>query len=418
MGERNWAGNYTYRASEVHRPETVGEVQSIVAAADTIRPLGSRHSFNSLADTQHAQLSLERIADTIEIDSERMTARVSAGTRYGTIAEYLNARGYALHNMASLPHISVAGAIATATHGSGDSNGCLATGVVAMEFVTATGDIVEVSGESTPDFDGMVVGLGALGVVTSVTLSLSENFLVRQQVFEDLPWQTLLDHYDEITRAAYSVSVFTDWRGDTARQVWVKEQVDQAAECGRDEFFGARAASVPRHMLPEVSAENTTAQLGIAGAWHDRLPHFRLGFRPSSGAELQTEYLVPREHAVGAFSAVKQLANRVSPLLQIAELRTIAADELWLSMAYRRSSAALHFTWRPRQDEVEAILPSIEAALEPFGARPHWGKVFMTNPDAVGHLYPRLDDFRALAESMDPNGKFRNIFLDRYIFGR
>lgn len=421
----NWAGNYTYRAQELHRPTTAAAIQRIVARATAagtgIRALGSRHSFNGIADSRAELISLEGLDPVVEIDGENITARFAGGARYGMVAAQLHRHGYALHNLASLPHISVAGAVATATHGSGDGNRGLASGVAAMDIVTATGDILTVARDATPDFAGMVVGLGALGVVTSITVDIEEAFEVRQTAYQNLPWQNLLENFDAITASGYSVSIFTDWRGDTARQVWVKELVDlgdqaERREQQRDDFFGATRASEALHMLPGISAENCTIQLGVAGPWYDRLPHFKLEFTPSNGAELQSEYLIPRAHAVAAIQTLKNISEQISPLLHGAEVRTVAADDLWLSMAYRQDVVGIHFTWRPDQAAVEAVLPAVEAALAPFDARPHWGKVFISGASEIERLYPRLGDFRALAERLDPRGTFRNDFLRHYVF--
>ena len=187
----------------------------------------------------------------------------SAWLKYGELAEALAAHGVALHNLASLPHISIAGAIATATHGSGDANGNLATAVRAVELVTSDGEVLTVA-RGEPDFDGLVVGLGALGVVTRVTLDVEPAYEVRQRVFEGLSWDALHEHFDEITASGYSVSVFTRW-GETVDQVWIKSRVTDAPEQERDELFGAVAATVDRHPILGLDPVNCTPQLGVPG---------------------------------------------------------------------------------------------------------------------------------------------------------
>lgn len=424
MEELNWARNYRYTAEAIRRPATLDQVRETVASAARVHALGSRHSFNDGADSAGVLVSLENLAPDIVVDAQAGTVAVSGGTRYGTLAEALHRQGFALHNLASLPHISVAGAIATATHGSGNRNGNLATAVRALEIVTASGDLLTVSRADTPDFAGMVVGLGALGIVTRVTLDIQPTFEVRQDVFENLPWARVLEHLDEVTSSAYSVSLFTDWRGDTVGQAWLKSRTDAPAGAGghpeylgRPEFFGGTAATTERHPLPGISAESCTPQLGVPGPWSDRLAHFKMAFTPSSGAELQSEYLVPGEHAVAAIEVIRELSDRVSPLLLVSEIRTVAADDLWLSPNYRRAGIGLHFTWQPEQEAVENLLPLIEQRLAPFGARPHWGKLFHADAAALAPLYEKLPDFRALAERLDPERKFRNGFLDRTVFG-
>lgn len=419
--ELNWAGNYRYTAPAIHRPRTLEEVQEVVAGAAKIRALGSRHSFNSIADSPGALISLENLDPGIGIDAEARTVTVSGGTRYGTLAESLEANGYALPNLASLPHISVAGAVATATHGSGDANGNLATSVAELEIVAADGTVHTLSRGISPDFDGAVVGLGALGVVTKVTLDIEPTYAVRQDVFEALPWETVLGDFDAATSSAYSVSLFTDWSGDAVAQSWLKSRIAgaeaAAAALSGETFFGGSRATVARHPLPGVSAENCTEQLGVPGPWSERLAHFRMAFTPSSGEELQSEFFVRREHAVAAISELRALSHCITPLLLVSEIRTVAADQLWLSTAYGQDSVGFHFTWKPLQDEVEELLPVIEEALAPLNARPHWGKLFQADAASLASLYPRFADFKDLAERMDPERKFRNGFLARKVFG-
>jgi xylitol oxidase len=407
---RNWAGNYAYRAGAVLRPSTVDELAELIARGTPLRALGSRHSFTDIADTTGDLISLENFDPAIEIDAEAKTVSVSAGVRYGDLAEALQAEGWALHNLASLPHISVAGAVATATHGSGDRNGNLATAVRAIEFLNGEATVVRLE-RGDDDFDGAVVALGALGIVTRITLDIQPTFDVRQDVYTGLPWDTLLTHFDAITSSAYSVSVFTNWLGDTLTTTWLKSLVD-AAEPPAD-LFGATRERVDLHPLPDQPSTNTTVQGGIPGPWSDRLAHFKLGYTPSNGDELQSEFLVPRENAVEALTALRAIGDQIAPLLLITEVRTMAADSFWLSGAFGRDTVGIHFTWKMLPAEVTALLPEIEARLLPLGARPHWGKVFTATSAQIAPLYPRLDSFRALVRKHDPNRLFANNFLAR-----
>jgi len=410
----NWAGNYTYRAERLHRPSSLEQLRAIVAAAPRVRVLGTRHSFNDIGDSSEL-VTLAALPADLVVDRAAGTVSFGAGITYGALAEALNREGLALHNLASLPHISVAGAIATATHGSGDANGNLATAVAAIELVTSSGELVTVS-RGDADFDGLVVGLGALGAVTRLTLDVEPAYRVRQRVFEGLAWDALCEHFDEISASGYSVSVFTRWRS-TADQVWVKSRVTDAPEQVRYELFGAPAATVDRHPILGVDAVNCTPQLGRPGLWSDRLPHFRLGFTPSSGEELQSELLLPREHAVGAIATMRALADRMRPVLQVCEIRTIAADRLWMSPQYGRDTVGFHFTWQPDPDGVARVLAAVEAALAPFDARPHWGKLFLAGAATIGARYDRLADFGRLAERLDPRGAFRNAWLEDRVLG-
>ncbi len=411
---RNWAGNYAYAAEMLHRPSTVEQVQEIVAKAPAVRVLGSRHSFNDIADSSEL-VTLEGMPGDAVFDRAAGTVSFNAGLKYGELVRALGEEGVALHNLASLPHISVAGAVATATHGSGDANGNLATAVAGIELVRSDGEIVEAS-RGEPDFDGLVVGLGALGAVTRITLDVEPDYEVRQRVFEGLGWEALFEHFDEITSCGYSVSVFTDW-GETVDQVWVKSRVTDEPERIREDLFGAVAAEVDRHPILELDATSCTPQLGRPGLWSDRLPHFRMDFTPSTGEELQSEYLVPRRHAVEAIGVVRALAGSIRPVLQISEIRSVAADRLWMSTSYGEESVCIHFTWKPEREAVGDVVVRLEAALAPFGARPHWGKVFEADAAAIAPLYERLPDFVRLMERLDPRGAFRNSWLEARLLG-
>jgi alditol oxidase len=410
----NWAGNHVYRARELHRPSTVEQLAEVVARAPRVRVLGSRHSFNDIADSAEL-VSLEGLPADVAVDRAASTVSFSAGLRYGELAEALEAEGLALHNLASLPHISVGGAIATATHGSGEANGNLATAVAALELVTSEGEVITAA-RGDDDFDGMVVGLGALGAVTRIALDVEPAYRVRQRVFEGLDWDALLQGFDAIAASGYSVSVFTRW-GDDVDQVWVKSRATDEPEQVLADLLGAVASTVDRHPILGLDPVNCTPQLGVPGGWADRLPHFRMGFTPSNGDELQSEYHLPRRHAVAAIEAMRGLADTIRPVLQVTELRTIAADRLWMSPQYEQDTIAIHFTWAPEQEAVERVLVDVEAALAAFGARPHWGKVFLADAAAIAGLYERLPDFAALARRLDPRGAFRNDWLERHVLG-
>ena len=412
--ERNWAGNVAFGATRVATPRDAAEVRALVvdASPGSLRPLGTRHSFSRIADTTGLLISAAGFADPAElrIADDRTSASVPAGIRYGDLAVVLEAQGLALANLASLPHISVAGAVATGTHGSGVGNGSLATAVRAIEFVDGTGDVVSLH-RGEPDFAGAVVALGALGVVTRVELDVEPSFEVAQTVYRDLPLAGVLESFDEVTSLGYSVSLFTTSADpDTIDQLWLKRRPDtDAAAPAR--VLGALPSPVPMHPIAGVDPRFCTPQHDEPGPWFDRLPHFRLEFTPSAGDELQTEYLVPRATAIDALRAMRELAPHIRHLVQVTEIRRIAADDLWLSGASGTDAVAIHVTWVADQPAVERVLPLIEERLLPLGARPHWGKLFAADAAAIAPLYPRLDDFRALARRHDPRGVFLNDFL-------
>ncbi len=410
----NWARNYTYRATALHRPTTLEEVQEIVASAPRIRVLGTRHSFTDIGDSDQL-LTLERLPAEIVVDHVALTVSFNAALSYGELFGVLNSEGVALANLASLPHISVAGAVATASHGSGDGNGNLATSVTALEIVTSQGEVFTAS-RGDQDFNGAVVGLGALGAVTRITLDVEPAYEVSQRVFERLSWQALFEHFDEISASGYSVSVFTGW-GATVDQVWVKDRVAQTSQAPLETLFGATAARADRHPILGIDPVNCTPQLGVPGPWSARLPHFRMGYTPSSGAEIQSEYLVPRRHGVAAIEAVLALADGLRSLVQASEIRTVAADGLWMSPAYGQPMVAIHFTWIRDPTAVRGALTEIEKALAPFDPRPHWGKLFLADAGDLAPRYERIDDFVALTERIDQRGAFRNAWFETHLLG-
>ncbi|HET8976633.1 MAG TPA: D-arabinono-1,4-lactone oxidase [Solirubrobacteraceae bacterium] len=409
----NWSGNYRYRAGELHRPQTLDELCALAGTLNSVHVLGTRHTFTGIGDAA-ALVMLEQMegAAEITVDRDAMAVSVGPAVTYAMLADALNAEGLALANLASLPHISVAGAVATATHGSGDRRGNLATSVLGVRLVTSAGEVLELD-RSDPRFAGAVIHLGALGIVTRLTLEAQPYYELRQDVYEDLEWDVLFAHLDEITGAGVSVSIFHRF-GDRIREVWVKSE---AAAPGREDLFGARPAPAPRNPVPGADPANCTPQLGVPGPWSERLPHFRSGFTPSAGDEIQTEFFVARADAAAAVHALRPLAAEIQPRLLVAELRTIAADSLWLSPQHERDSVGLHFTWRRLPAEVETVVAAIERALEPFAPRPHWGKMFTGGAEAAARRYPRLEDFRRLRAELDPRRAFVNDWLTEHVTG-
>ncbi|MGH2866268.1 MAG: D-arabinono-1,4-lactone oxidase [Solirubrobacteraceae bacterium] len=410
---RNWAGNYRYGAAGVHRPQRVEQVQELVAGHPRARALGTRHSFTGIGDSA-VLISLAELETEIAVDRPAGLVAVPGGVTYAELADTLNRHRLALANLASLPHISVAGAVSTATHGSGDAIGNLATAVVELELVTGEGTLMRVR-RGEPDFPGVVVGLGALGVVTELTLAVEPYYELSQCVYEGLRWETLLAQFDEITAAGESVSVFHG-AGEQTEQLWVKRRVGDLG-AAPEQLFGAQAATAPRNPVPGSKPANCTDQLGVPGPWSERLPHFRSGFTPSAGEEIQSELLVPREHAPAAIEVMLGLAEQIRPLLLVGELRTVAADELWLSPQYAQATVGLHFTWRRQPEAVTRAVGTLERVLAPLGARPHWGKLFTAGAREIAPLYPRLADFLQLRARLDPRGVFVNEWLQTHVLG-
>lgn len=410
---RNWARNVEFRAARVHRPSTLDELRHIVAGAEAVRVLGTGHSFNRIADTQGDLVLLSDMPGEIEIDAAASTASVAAGMRLAEISARLHAAGYALANLPSLPHISLAGTCATGTHGSGDGNQNLAAYIRAMRFVGADGDVVELA-RGDDEFPGAPVSLGALGVVTHLTVDVQPTFDVAQYVYENTSLDEVVDKHEDVFASGYSVSTFTNWASGRGN-VWLKLRADVDGNFVHPDkdWLDGSLATQGSHPVPGMPAENCTQQLGVPGPWFERLPHFRPEFTPSNGDELQSEFFVPRDRAREAFEAMRRLGERIAPVLLTSEIRTIAADDLWLSPAYQRDCFALHFTWLPDRAAVTPVLAAMEDALLPLGARPHWAKLFTSGPRAALATYPQTPAFRRLLDRHDPNAKFRNEYIER-----
>ena len=409
----NWSGTVSF-TQPLLRPSSLDEVRTAVRSHEQVTALGTAHSFSPVAVGPGVQVATTDLPMSLSIADDRRTVTVGAGTTYAVLGPALQSQGLALAAMASLPHISVGGAVATGTHGSGDRIGTLSSAVQAVEIVTADGEARTVSRAQDPDFAGSVVAVGALGIVTRVTLAVEPAYDVAQTVLVGLDLDVVEDHFDEVFSAATSVSVFTRWRPEPDAQLWLKRRVDREGAWPGAPDFGATPSQVKMHPLELLDPVNCTEQGGIAGAWFERLPHFRAEFTPSSGDEIQAEYLMPREHAVEGIRRVRSMQARITPLLHVTEIRTMCADDLWLSPAYGRDTVGIHFTWH-KDERIFGVLPEIEEALLPLGARPHWGKVTVASPASIAAAYPRISDFADLAHRMDPQRKFLSPLMSAII---
>ena len=402
----NWARNVTFQPGALALPSSVDELRELIRAVDKARAVGSGHSFSPLAATRGTLVSTARLT-SIELGVDARLVRIGAGVTYGQLTRWLADRGRALTNLASLPHITIAGAVATASHGSGPQNPSLAAAVRALEVVTADGSLVRFD-DGDPRWPAVVVSLGSLGVVTSLTLETVPEFELAQSVFESLPWQVAESSLIELLSLGYSTSLFLSWCGSAVEQLWVKSSNPL------ETAVPGKPAVNARHPFGADPA-NCTEQLGRPGPSAQRLPHFRLEGIPSVGDELQSEWSVAVGDAQAVFAVLRELGPELSPILHVSEVRAVAADRFWLSPFYERPSVAFHFTWKSTP-EVWPAIARIEHALAPYEPRPHWGKLFSVAADAVGERYPRFDDFRRLRQQLDPDGVFVNSFLERLGF--
>lgn len=411
----NWARTHQFEAERTHRPTTIEQLSTLISDVGqiegaTLHGIGTRHSFSSIADADQI-IDTSALPETCSISADRSSVTVSAGMTYSRLCELLAEPGLALANLASLPHISVAGAISTATHGSGDRVGNLATAVRSMEIATADGEVSAIS-RADPDFAGFPISLGALGIITAVELDVEPEYEIEQHVHDDLSWDPVISGFDAIFGAAYSVSVFTDWRSHV--QLWTKRRTDEPA-IDHGALHDGQRATERRHPVPGEDASACTGQ-AVAASWSQRLPHFRAGAIPSVGAEVQSEFFVDREHAVAAIKALRSIGDELAPSLMASEIRTVHRDDLWLSPQYGRDCVAFHFTWHHDLDLATNAARTVAAALAPFSALPHWGKIFDASQFDLAQLYPRLSDVRRLHTACDPHQRFRTPWV-RAILG-
>ena len=407
---QNWSKNVDFNDKSYLQPTSLAELQELIRTNPKVRARGTAHCFNEIANTSSVALNLARMPKTIDVDPVKKSVCVAAGLTYGELAPLLHAQGWALSNMASLPHISIAGSISTGTHGSGIKNQNLANQVLSIDMVTAEGEVRHID-RANPAFNALVIVLGLGGIVYEYELKIEPTFKIRQVVYPEIPLDVLQRSFDQIMGTAYSVSYFTDWSSSQVGNLWCKFRDGEVIPVS---IGGCAQADKKFHPIPSVDPVACTEQLGVIGYWHERLSHFKLDFTPSVGEEIQTEFFVDRKDAAAAIEAVSQLGAEITPLLWITELRTIAADNLWLSGAFERDTLAIHFTWK-KDDAIYPVIEKVEAALRPFNYRPHWGKVFTADAQFLKSVYPKINEFKALVEALDPTSKFENSFT-RSIF--
>lgn len=412
---QNWARNLTFSESEFLEIDSFSQLQEVVNTSSRVKVLATGHSFSPIADTEGKLISLKKLDSSIYIDSVNQTVSVSAGTSYAQLARYLEENGWALENLASLGEITIAGAIMTATHGSGSANSVLSNAVVEIEMVLASGEKLLLNEQNIAEFKGFIVSIGALAVFTRLKLRIVKSFSIKQIVYENITSKSVAQHFDEIFDAAYSVSYFNNWARDSSGQIWMKFLSDKDISTLAKNAFGGNLAVANQHPVKVNDPSTCTEQMGVTGKWLYRLPHFKLDSSPASGDEVQTEYLVDRKYVKEYIGELSAIGDEIASRVYATEIRTIKADDLWLSGAYQRPTVGFHFTWKKSAD-IENFLPKIEQILGQYNGRPHWGKLFSTDKDQLISRYPKFSDFQKLLKKYDPNGKFRNQFIDRYFY--
>ena len=410
---KNWAGNLTFSAKEFIEIDNISKLQQVVSNSQGVKVLATGHSFNAIGDTKDTLISLKNLSNGIEIDSQNAQALIPAGMAYADAARYLESKGWAFSNMASLGEVKIAGAISTGTHGSGSNNGVLSTSVVGLEIVLGSGELLTIDQSNSEEFAGFVISLGALGVFTKIKMRIVPSFSVKQFVYENIGIQAVAENFDTVFNSAYSVSYFSNWAKNSTGQIWMKFLDDSSSDNLSDNWLGANQAKAKQHPVKINNPDPCTDQLGISGKWLYRLPHFKLDSSPASGDEVQTEYLVDRKYVKEYIQDLRTIGDEIAPRVYATEIRTIKSDELWLSGAYQRETVGFHFTWK-KSDTLVDFLPRIEEILGKHHGRPHWAKLFSVKSDELSARYPKYSNFEALLKKYDPKKKFRNKFIDQY----
>lgn len=410
---QNWAKNITFSSQNYIEIENLTQLQKVIESSNKLKVIGTGHSFSEIADTTGTLISLKNLDAEIEIDEKSQTVRVSAGTSYANLAKYLEKNGWALSNLASLGEITIAGAVMTGTHGSGSDNKVLSDSVVAIEMILASGDKFVIDRKDFAQFPGFVVSFGALGVFTKLTLKIVKSFSVKQVVYENIPIQSVLENFNEIFDRPYSASYFSNWSPKNTGQIWMKFLDNEKFSELQSNAYGGNLALTNQHPVKVNHPGNCTEQMGVAGKWLFRLPHFKLDSSPASGDEVQTEYLVDRDYVQGYINELTKIGEDIAARVYATEIRTMSSDDLWLSGAYGRETVGFHFTWK-KTSEVKDFLPVIENILGKNKGRPHWGKLFSTPRAQLIERYPKYEEFRQLIQKYDSGNKFRNKFIEQY----
>ncbi|MEV6603386.1 D-arabinono-1,4-lactone oxidase [Kutzneria sp. NPDC051319] len=424
---RNWAGTARSQPVHVARPRDVSEIAEAVtvAAKDgfTVRPRGSGHSFTSIAATDGVAIDLGEWSGVVRADRENHLVTVRSGTPLHRLNAELHRLGMAMANLGDIDAQTISGAISTGTHGTGARLGGLSTQVRALELVLADGSVVTCSPDERPDlFSAARVGLGALGVISTVTLQCVPAFALQAREFPQ-PLDAILERFDPLCDSEDHVEFH--WFPHSDR-VQVKHNIRLPADASIAPL--SRARQFYEYEVMENSAFGLVCKLGravpsvvptlnrvCASLWSERSysdHSFRVFTTPRRVRFVETEYAVPRESLHDMLREFRAAIPRLRhPVIVPVEVRVAAADDIPLSTAYGRDSAyiAIHqYVGMPYREYFDCF----ERIAGAVGGRPHWGKMHTLDASVLATRYPRFDDFRALRATVDPNGVFRNAYLD------
>uniref|UniRef100_A0A915D0Y3 FAD-binding PCMH-type domain-containing protein n=1 Tax=Ditylenchus dipsaci TaxID=166011 RepID=A0A915D0Y3_9BILA len=418
----NWGGNFNFSTQDIKYPTTTAGVQQLVKECKgKIRPVGTRHSFSEIANTNDTLICLVHMNLILSVDPSVPSVTVQAGITYTDLIPFLQSIGLAIPMMASLGEISIAGAINTAVHGSGAGIGNLATQVLGLQMVLADGSVVQYSkGQNDTELAAATVGLGALGIVTQVTLQAQPTYNLAINVFENMDMSVLDTQLYNITHSGYAINMWSTFgTPGVLDQVWITTKVDSNgvnAYGNVSQLYGAPAATAQSSPIAALPPTYVVPQMGIVGPYYERLTDYDLGLSGQEGQQTQSEYYVDFDDFVPALKALQTLSAEINAVVYVALFRITEKDELWMSPQYKKTTMAIHFSWQPKLDQVMALLPKIEAALAPFNPIPHWGKLYTLKPEQYLPLLPKYPEWREQVELHDPTHKFRNKWLEENIF--
>lgn len=415
---RNWSGSQSCYPAARKAPKSVAELQDIVATATgTVRPVGAGHSFMPLVPTDDTIVSLSRMSGVVDHDDATQQATILAGTRLGDIGAPLAERGQAMINMPDIDEQSLAGALGTATHGTGATLGCMPDNVRALKLVTASGDILECSADKNAHiFEAARVNLGALGVVTEVTMQNQPKYTLKRETTW-LPIEDILENAESIANnnrnyefyyIPFSGMGFNDVHNITNEPPSSTEKVDQnnGAETLKQVRDWLSWSPKVRELVLGSYMSTLDKEVTIANSWENYASERNVRFN-------EMEYHLPRENAFKAFREIKDTVEKHFPEVFFPfEFRFVKSDDIWMSPFYGREtcSIAIH---RFFEEDYQPLFNAVEPIFKKYHGRPHWGKLNTLNSTELAALYPHWNDFQAVREELDPNGKFMNPYLKK-----
>lgn len=418
---RNWSGNQICYPEQRLAPASVTELQThLRETRGRVRLVGAGHSFSPLATTDHTMISLDRLNGILHSDDTALQATIGAGTRLGRIGARLAEQNQALINMPDIDHQTLAGCVATATHGTGADLGCLSDNIRAMTLVTANGEKLSCStGHNTDLLRAAQVSLGALGAVTDITLQNTRPYRLKR-VTDWLSIDEILAQADTLAEqhrnfefyyVPFSGMGFTDTQDITEEPRSSTESLDQ--NDGARDLKQARDllswSPTLRRLILGSYMRILQKEVRVSPSWQSYASERRVRFN-------EMEYHLPREDWLAAFREIRQTVERDFPECFFPfEVRFVKGDDIWLSPFYQRDcvSIAVH---RFHEEDYQPMFTALEPIFRKYGGRPHWGKLSNLSADEARALYPRWDDFLALRRELDPDNRFLNPYLAR-LFG-